>query len=92
MVDKLLNPGGMELDAAYEGPKLAEDPSTGSPVVDWPKLWQFMIEQSCCSHCGGRTSKERLPSSGRDSGILLARSRIEPNVDSSGGNKVGDAL
>ena len=48
VVDKLLNPGGMELpDAAYEGPKLAEDPRYGKPVVapNWPKLWQFMIEQ-----------------------------------------------
>ena len=32
VVDKLLNPGGMELpDAAYEGPKLAEDPRYGKP-------------------------------------------------------------
>ena len=31
-VDKLLNPGGMELpDAAYEGSKLAEDPRYGKP-------------------------------------------------------------
>ena len=32
VVDKLLNPGGMELpDAAYEGSKLAEDPRYGKP-------------------------------------------------------------
>ena len=32
VVDKLLNPGGMELpDAAYEGPRLAEDPRYGKP-------------------------------------------------------------
>ncbi|XP_063727506.1 lipase maturation factor 1-like [Symsagittifera roscoffensis] len=32
VVDKLLNPGGMELpDAAYEGPGLAEDPRYGKP-------------------------------------------------------------
>ena len=33
VVDKLLNPGGMELGltAAYEGPKLAEDPRYGKP-------------------------------------------------------------
>ena len=32
VVDKLLNPGGMELpDAAHEGPRLAEDPRYGKP-------------------------------------------------------------
>ena len=48
VVDKLLNPGGMELpDAAYEGRSWQKIPGMGSPVAapNWPKLWQFMIEQ-----------------------------------------------
>ena len=64
VVDKLLNPGEMELpDAAYEGTKLAEDPRYGKPCGS-TQLAKFTIEQIQLlrgwSSWRDQTSEERL--------------------------------
>ena len=100
VVDKLLNPGEMELpDAAYEGSKLAEDPRYGKPCGS-TQLYKTLAFYDRADPAAARvvivagsdfegTSPFFFAG---DSDILFARSRTKPDVNSSGGNKVGDAL
>ena len=100
VVDKLLDPMEIELpDAAYEGAKLADDPRYGKPSGNAQLAKTLAVYDSRSSgresdHCDGIGLRRNVSQVilARDSSILAAGCRIEPDVDLGGGDKVGNAL
>ena len=87
-------------DAAYEGAKLADDPRYEKPCGS-AQLAKTLAEYDRADPAAARViivtgsdfegTSPKLFWPERNSGILAARCRIEPDVDPGGGDKVGDA-
>ena len=100
VVDKLLDPMEIELpDAAYEGAKLADDPRYGKPCGNAQLAKTLAVYDSRSSgresdHCDGIGLRRNVSQVilARDSSILAAGCRIEPDVDLGGCDKVENAL